>query len=141
MRIGGKSGSTPLGGKYTYHNRAVTKWPRDNRPEQYNQFTSLHPQRLMPEKEFFQQAKGRMVWFDTMSNMRLFPEIATNKSIYFSHNSLIVREILNHFPRYFEGLRIRSSRSASNLLSADCRRVCWMADAIDLGNMQICLTI
>src|SRR2546423_2559196 len=45
----------------------------------------------------------------------------------------------NHFPRYFDGLRIRSSRSASRPFRTICRRLCLTAIATDWGSNQACL--
>jgi hypothetical protein len=45
-----------------------------------------------------------------------------------------------HFPRYFDGLRIRSSRSASSSSRTLCRRFCLAAIAKDWGSNQACLT-
>ena len=46
----------------------------------------------------------------------------------------------NHFPRYLDGLRIRSSLSASSLCRTVCRRLCWTAFTRDWGSNQACLT-
>ena len=46
----------------------------------------------------------------------------------------------NHFPRYLDGLRIRSSLSASSLSRTVCRRLCWTAFTRDWGSNQACLT-
>src|SRR5256884_1120661 len=45
----------------------------------------------------------------------------------------------NHFPIYFDGLRIRSSRSASNPFRTVRRRLCLAAIATDWGSNQACL--
>ena len=45
-----------------------------------------------------------------------------------------------HFPRYFHGLRMRSSRSASSSFRTVCRRLCLTAIATDWGSNQACLT-
>ena len=44
-----------------------------------------------------------------------------------------------HFPRYLEGLRIRSSRSASRSFKTICRRRCLTTFAIEVGSNQVCL--
>jgi hypothetical protein len=41
-----------------------------------------------------------------------------------------------YFPRYFDGLQIRSSRSASLFLRTLCRCLCFTAFAIVLGREQ-----
>src|SRR5439155_18264754 len=46
----------------------------------------------------------------------------------------------NHFPRYFDGLRIRSSRSASSSSRMFCRRLSLPAFARVRGSNQACLT-
>ena len=45
----------------------------------------------------------------------------------------------NHFPRYFDGLRIRSSRSASSPFRTVRRRLCLAAIATDWGSNHACL--
>ena len=45
-----------------------------------------------------------------------------------------------HLPAYFDGLRIRSSRSASNLFRASCPRLCRRATVTVCGSSQACLT-
>ena len=46
----------------------------------------------------------------------------------------------NHFPRYFDGLRNRSSRSTSRSFRPTRRRRCLAAFGVDWGRNQACLT-
>jgi hypothetical protein len=47
----------------------------------------------------------------------------------------------NHFPRYFDGLQIRSSRSASRSFRTVCRCRCLPAFAMIRGSWQACVVI